>query len=263
MRTPIRRCLRRAGSADAARDLTRDTRTTYGSGMDSLLETARQLSQRLQPADLDDTLAQITTAAVELLPRVHCSSITIMHADGRLTTAAPTDDVLLRLDGEQYRLQEGPCFEAATRQDQVVASDLEHDERFPQYGPSAVAEGIHAQIGVRLFDTPKAHGALNLYSKDVGAFDDLSSISALFAHQAGQAIAYAHEIGTLEQAVRSRQTIGQAVGIVMERYNLNEERAFAFLKRLSSHRNVKLRLVAEEIIAATGHAAPGATDTAD
>ena len=51
--------------------------------------------------------------------------------------------------------------------------------------------------------------------------------------------------------MRSRTLIGQAVGIVMERYDLNDERAFAFLKRLSSHRNVKLRLVAREIVDAT------------
>jgi hypothetical protein len=115
--------------------------------------------------------------------------------------------------------------------------------------------GIRSQIGVRLFDSPKSHGALNLYSTRVGAFEDLESLSALFAHQAGLAISYAHHISTLEEAVRSRTTIGQAVGIVMERYNLNDERAFAFLKRLSSHRNVKLRLIAEEFITETQ--APG------
>ena len=106
---------------------------------------------------------------------------------------------------------------------------------------------------MRLFDTPKSNGALNLYSTQTGAFEDVESLSALFAHQAGMAIAYAHQIGTLHEAVQTRTVIGQAVGIVMERYNLNDERAFAFLKRLSSHRNVKLRVVAQEITAAIDH----------
>jgi hypothetical protein len=216
-----------------------------------LLDTARQLRGRLTPGDLDDTLKQITAAAVELLPEVQYSSITILRPDGSLSTAAPTDPILLDLDGEQYRLREGPCFEAATHTDQVVSSDLDADERFPRYGQVAADMGIHAQIGVRLFDTPKSNGALNLYSTQTGAFEDVQSLSALFAHQAGMAISYAHQIGTLHEAVQTRTTIGQAVGIVMERYNLNDERAFAFLKRLSSHRNVKLRLVAQEIIAAT------------
>jgi GAF domain-containing protein len=215
---------------------------------EEMLETARRLSDKLTPGDLDATLAQITTAAVEVLPNVQLSSITVRHRDGTLTTVAPTDDLLLRLDGEQYRLQEGPCYEAATDERQVVSSDLGADPRFPRYGAAAVAEGIRAQIGVRLFDSPTSHGALNLYSERVGAFDDIGSLSELFAHQAGQAVAYAQEVGNLAEAVRTRTSIGQAVGIVMERYGLNDERAFAFLQRLSSHRNVKLRLVAQEIV---------------
>ena len=217
----------------------------------TLLETARQLALRLQPGDLDETLANVTTAAVELLPDVHFSSITVLRADGTLATAAPTDDLILRLDAEQYRLKEGPCYDAAAHTNQVVSADLALDDRFPAYGTVAASLGVRSQIGVRLFDTPKSNGALNLYSRNVGAFEDGAALSALFAHQAGQAIGYARHVGDLEQAVRSRTLIGQAVGIVMERYELNDEHAFAFLKRLSSHRNVKLRQVAEEIIATT------------
>jgi GAF domain-containing protein len=214
-----------------------------------LVDTARRLGERLKPADLDATLRQITAAAVEVLPNVQFSSITIRHADGRLDTVAPTDERLLRIDGEQYRLQEGPCYEAAVENNFVVSSDLAADERFPNYGQVAVREGVRAQIGVRLFDSRRSKGALNLYSARVGAFDDVGSLGALFAHQSAQAIAYAQEVGNLSQAVRTRTLIGQAVGIVMERYGLNDERAFAFLQRLSSHRNVKLRDVAQEIIA--------------
>ena len=62
------------------------------------------------------------------------------------------------------------------------------------------------------------------------------------------AIEYAQEIHNLQEAMRTRTTIGQAVGIVMERYKLTDERAFAFLTRVSQHRNIKLRLVAQEIV---------------
>jgi hypothetical protein len=172
---------------------------------------------------------------VEVLPNVELSSITIRHADGTLATVAPTDELLVRVDARQYELREGPCYYAATTDEHVISSDLGADERFPRYGAMAVAEGLRAQVGVRLFDSPRGNGALNLYSRRVGAFDDLHSLSALFAHQAAQAIAYAHEIEGLGEAVRTRTTIGQ-------------ERAFAFLQRLSSHRNVKLRLVAKELV---------------
>jgi GAF domain-containing protein len=213
-----------------------------------LVDTARRLSERLKPGDLDATLRQITTAAVEVLPNVQFSSISVRHPDGSLSTVAPTDQRLLRIDEEQYRLQEGPCYQASVETGPIVSSDLGADERFPKYGPVALSEGIRAQIGVRLFDTRRSNAALNLYSTSVGAFDDVESLGALFAHQSAQAIAYAHEVGNLSEAVRTRTMIGQAVGIVMERYGLNDERAFAFLQRLSSHRNVKLRLVAQEII---------------
>ena len=217
-----------------------------------MVETARGLAERLKPADLDATLAQVTAAAVELLPSVQYSSITVLTPEG-LKTVAPTAELLLRLDEEQYRLQEGPCYQAAVETNQIVSSDLRKDERFPRYGAVAVDLGIRSQIGVRLFDARQSNGALNLYSTKVGAFEDVESLSALFAHQAGQAIAYAHEIGSLSEAVKSRQLIGQAVGIVMERYSLTDERAFAFLQRLSSHQNVKLRLVAQEIVAGADH----------
>jgi hypothetical protein len=213
-----------------------------------LLDAAKRLAGRLTPGDLDRTLCEITAAAVEVLPNVELSSITIRHADGTLATVAPTDELLVRVDARQYELREGPCYYAVTTDEHVISSDLGADERFPRYGAMAVAEGLRAQVGVRLFDGPRGNGALNLYSRRVGAFDDLHSLSALFAHQAAQAIAYAHEIEGLGEAVRTRTTIGQAVGIVMERYQLNEERAFAFLQRLSSHRNVKLRLVARELV---------------
>jgi len=216
---------------------------------DRLLDAARRMADGLSPSDLDSTLRQITRAAVEVLPNVQYSSITVRHADGRLVTSAPTDDLLLRVDAVQYELHEGPCYEAAVDESYVISSNLSADERFPQYGPRAVEEGIRSQVGIRLFDTRKSQGALNLYSTRVGAFDDLETLSGLFAHQAGVAIAYAHHVENLEEAVRTRTTIGQAVGIVMERYGLDDERAFAFLARLSQQRNVKLRQVAEELIA--------------
>lgn len=216
-----------------------------------MLETARRLSAALSPGDLDHTLSQITAAAVEVLPDVRYASLTVQHADGSIETVAPTDDLLCDIDAAQYELQEGPCYEAAVETVHVISPNLAADERFPRYSEVALAAGIRAQAGIRLFENPKSQGALNLYSLNVGAFEDLGSLSDLFAHQAAMAIRYAHEIANLQEAVRTRKTIGQAIGIVMERYGLTDERAFAFLTRLSQHRNVKLRLVAQEIIAAT------------
>ena len=215
------------------------------------LDVLGRLAGRLTPGDLDHTLEQITAAAVEVLPGVHSASITVKHANGRLETAAPTAEMLLGLDAAQYELREGPCYDAAVDQPFVTSPHLAADERFPRYGALAVQAGIRAQAGLRLFETPRpsARAALNLYSRDVGSFDDMSMVAQLFVHQSAMAIDYAREIENLQQAMKTRQLIGRAVGIAMERYDLNEERAFAFLARVSQTRNVKLRAVAEELVA--------------
>ena len=213
-----------------------------------LVEASRHLSDALAPADLDETLSRITAAAVEVLPAVRYASITVRHSDGRLDTVAPTDDLLYDIDAAQYELREGPCYEAATDTVHVTAPRLADDPRFRQYAPVAVKAGIHAQAGIRLFDARTSNGALNLYAEEPGAFEDLGPIGQLFTHQSAMALAYASEISDLRAAVRSRQLIGQAVGIMMERFKLDDARAFAFLARLSSHENIKLRVVAQRLI---------------
>ncbi|TDD19967.1 ANTAR domain-containing protein [Kribbella turkmenica] len=216
-----------------------------------LLELMQGMSRSLTPGDLDHTLSRITHAAVEVLPQVEYASITVLHADGKLETVAPTDDVLWSIDATQYELQEGPCYEAAADTVHVVSPDLAHDRRFPRYAATADAAGLNAQAGIRLFDAPRSRGALNLYSPRVGAFADLGVLAALFQHQSAIAIDYAREIQNLRDAVRTRGMIGQAVGIVMERYHLTDDRAFAFLTRLSQHGNLKLRTIAEQLISTT------------
>ena len=116
--------------------------------------------------------------------------------------------------------------------------------------------GIRAQAGIRLFDAPDSSGALNLYSDKVGAFEDLGMLADLFAHQSAVALDYARRIDQLEEAVVNRQLIGQAVGMVMERFKVDDARAFGFLTRLSNQENIKLRHVAERLLA-TARDTPG------
>lgn len=224
---------------------------------ETALASAARLAERLEPGDLDSTLEQITAAAVELIPDAAFASITVRHGD-RLETVNATDECVMAVDATQYALQEGPCYEAATDVPQVTAPDLPNDSRFPRYGPKAADAGIYAQAAFRLFErNGGVQGALNLYSTKPGAFAGIEDTAALFRSQAAVAIAYAHEVTNLTEALETRATIGQAMGIVMERYHLSDERAFAFLARLSQHRNVKLRVVARELVAEVNTAAGG------
>lgn len=215
---------------------------------DTVLAGAARLADLLKPGDLDATLGRITAAAVELIPDATYASITVRHGD-HLATVCPTDPGLMPLDQAQYELQEGPCYDAATDAAQVIAPDLADDPRFPRYGPRAVAAGVRGQAAFKLFErNGHVQGALNLYSDRPGAFVNLADTAVLFRSQAAIAIGYAYEVTNLTEALETRTVIGKAMGIVMERYHLDDERAFAFLTRLSQHRNVKLRQVAQELV---------------
>lgn len=218
----------------------------------AILETSRRLSEALSPGDLDSTLGRITAAAVDVLPDVAYASITVRRVrDGRLETVEPTDDEILRLDKTQYELREGPCYEAATDSVHVTAPDLARDPRFPAYGPVAESMGVRAQAAMRLFDADGSSGALNLYATRPGVFADLDAVGALFRHQAAVALAYARQVTQLQEAIETRQLIGQAVGVTMERFDLDEARAFAFLTRLSQDQNVKVNVLARRLVEET------------
>jgi hypothetical protein len=209
---------------------------------------AQRLAGMLEPGDLDQTLRGITAAAVEVLPDVDYASITVRHGDGRLQTSAPTDNLLRGLDATQYELQEGPCYESVTDTVHLTSPRLAEDDRFPRYREVAVRAGVQAQAGIRLFESDHSMGALNLYSRRIGAFEDLGFLGELFTHQSAVALRYAQEVENLRDAITTRQLIGKAVGIAMERYQFDDERAFAFLTRLAEYTNASLREVAQAVV---------------
>jgi hypothetical protein len=217
-----------------------------------ILDVAQEMRRRLVPGDLETTLEAITQAAVEVLPGVDHASLSMRRADGTLQSYAVTGDVMVRLDERQFELREGPCYDGATTELVAVSADLEHDPRYPHFGPFAASLGIRSGAGIRLFENPKTVGALNLFGREVGALKDAVELSRLFSHQAAVALAYSVEIQGLQEALQSRTRIGQAVGIIMERYQLQDQQAFAFLTRLSQQGNIKLRRVADELVATIG-----------
>ena len=164
-------------------------------------DTLRELAERLTPADLDATLNKVTTAAVELLPHVDYASLTVRHRDGTVHSYASTDAILVDLDRTQDELQEGPCYYAITESPHVISRDLRVDPRFPRFGQAAAEVGILSQAGLRLFKTGGAVAALDLYSTQAGAFEELNRLDRLFAHQAATALNYARELDNLHEAL--------------------------------------------------------------
>lgn len=141
---------------------------------------------------------------------------------------------------------------------------LRHDPRWPRYVPQAVERGVAAQMGVRLYIEDETLGGLNLCSTKTESIDpDLQHLATLFAAHAALALGKARHEEGLDAALATRKVIGQALGIVMERYGLDEDRAFQFLVRASQASNVKLLDIAQELVdqgnAAADAAAPAST----
>ncbi len=205
-----------------------------------------------EPGDLADALERIVRAARETVPGADDASITVRHQDGHIETAAATSQLVYRADELQYELQEGPCYDAVTVDEVTYSRDLARDGHWPRFGPTVAQWGLLSQMAVRLSQHGRAVTGLNLYSQARSAFDDHEGLPQLFASHARVAMGYATELQSLQGAIGTRETIGKAIGIVMERYDLSDERAFEFLIRLSQNSNVKLRDIAADLVRVTG-----------
>lgn len=201
------------------------------------------------PMELEETLAVITRVAAETIPGIVEASISITTKEGRIETLAPTGPRVTRADHLQYELGEGPCLHAALEEPVVAVNDLANDPRWPDFGPKAAALGFGSQVAFQFRAAPHVRGALNLYAQEPNSIDqDSIHLGSMFAGQIAVAMGWARQDQTLTEALATRNIIGQAVGIVMERYKLDSDRAFSFLTRLSQTSNTKLNLIAAALV---------------
>ena len=162
------------------------------------------------------------------------------------TTATAAD--VKRADVLQVEHHQGPGIDAITGRQPVVSSELRFDSRWRFWAPQAADLGFRSVLSLVLADGDPI-GALTLYSRRPSYFRSGSIVPGRgFAQQASIAIAVAVEREHLQRARDSRGIVGQAQGILMERYQITADQAFAVLKRYSSHRNQKLRCIAERVV---------------
>jgi GAF domain-containing protein len=195
------------------------------------------------------TLERGLKLAIDLIDGAEHAGVSLMHR-GRLDSPACSADVVRLVDELQQRHGEGPCVDAILEEEAVHSADLATDERWPRWGPETAREtGFRSMMSFRMFTAQDRVGALTLYSAEPGAFgpDDLEQGLSLAAHLALAYVA-AHEIEHLHVALDTRLVIGKAVGILMERFDLDEDRAWEVLKRVSQDSNRKLRDVARELV---------------
>jgi hypothetical protein len=196
----------------------------------------------------DAALRSLAASAAANIPGVDFASITLHRKDGMLTTVAATDPVAEQADALQYELREGPCYAAVTEERWVLVNDVGSSSECPRYAPRAVELGVHAQAALQLVSNGERAG-LNLYARTSRAFDRSTvEIAELFATHAASLLDYAEQVEQLSEALHTRTDIGTAVGILMERYGIDRDTAFAFLVRNASTDNIKVRVLAQQVI---------------
>lgn len=220
------------------------------SRIDELAQTMGDVARVMDEAvTVQETLSAIITAARDTIPGGDHVSISVIHHDRRIETVTATGDAARRIDEVQYELGEGPCLDALEHKRPLEVEDLRDESRWPRFAKAAAAMGIHSRMAFLLYTSDENLGALNIYSESCEAFDsEAQQIGQLFATHAALAYGQARTQGQLTDAMATRQRIGQAIGIVMERHGIDEDRAFQFLVRVSTTGNIKLRDVAAELV---------------
>lgn len=201
-----------------------------------------------------DTLLRIVALAEDAVDGCLTAGLLVIDDEGHPHTVAAADSLARTLDDDQVRLGEGPCVDAARTGTTFYADDLANDARWPRFGPEAARHGVGCLLAYSLSaDRP---GALNLYGGRPSAFSGTDRATGqLFATlarlalnaaevQAADHLAHAR----LTEALRTRELIGQAQGILMERERITADQAFEQLRRASQHLNVKLREVAATLV---------------
>lgn len=172
-----------------------------------------------------------------------------IHSRKEIETPARTTARVNQAHQLQAEHDEGPCLDAINGRATYRTDDVAKDPRWPTWGPAAAQLGIHSTLGVRLATKSRGYGSLNIYADRPSAFSqEDEEVAEMLAAHATAAFASAERAVGLNVALESRTTIGQAQGILMQKFDIDESTAFTFLKRISQHENFKLVAVAEAIV---------------
>jgi transcriptional regulator with GAF, ATPase, and Fis domain len=204
---------------------------------------------------LADTLERVTVLATHALAETPQVSLTLIE-DERAWTAATSGPVALGLDGTQYDTASGPCLDAARCGETIKVTMDGVNQPYPQFRQAARREGVSHTMSVGFSTGDQVMGAMNLYSSTGRPFgDDSDRIARAFAVCAGIVLSNveryrlaAARASHLEVALLSRAPIEQAKGILMTRHHCTSEEAFTILLGLSQNQNVKLRVVAQDVV---------------
>jgi hypothetical protein len=208
-----------------------------------LVDGAREL---FAPTSLAETLDAVVSLARRTFSADGAGILLV--GDGAATSAAASGDQARQAESLQVNHHQGPGFHAIKRRQPVVSPELRFDSRWRFWAPQAADLGFRSALSLALTDG-EPFGAVTLYSHRRSNFGSDSLAPGLgFAQQAATAITVAVEREQLLRDADARGAVGQAQGILMERYQISADQAFSLIRRSSSGSNQKLRSIAERIV---------------
>jgi GAF domain-containing protein len=219
--------------------------TTPGDLGTSLAEMALTIHEEGTVTETVERVLDFSRSAVDC---TH-TGVVFVHAKLRIETVASTDPTVAALHAKEMELHEGPDLAIVRDRNTVIVHDTLTDDRWPAWASAAAETGFRSMMGVRLYTSKRTMGSLNLYDVRPNHFSgpDLQ-VAHVLARHAALAMSRVQESEHLWQAIDARKLIGQAQGILMERYDLDDERAFEVLRRYSQNANLKLRELAQMVV---------------
>ena len=212
-------------------------------------EFARLALDLHEVESFDETVDRVLAFAVNALGCAYAGVI-LVHPPERVETVAATHPVVAELDKIQVECGQGPDLEVILDRHSVLIHDVRRDERWPAWAGKVSAAGVRSMLGIRLYTTKTTIGSLNFYDPEPHRFtvEDVD-VAHMLARHAAVAMENARGTEHLWKAIDARNLIGQAQGILMERFGIDAQQAFAVLQRYSQNNNLRLNVVAEKLIA--------------
>lgn len=195
-------------------------------------------------------ITELAEHSVSEIPGAQYAGVTVTTNRKHIDTPAATHRWPVLLDVIQQRHREGPCLESAWERKTVYIPDMSDDPRWPNYRRDAMAETpIRSVMAFQLFIANRTMGALNVYAERPYAFDESSEeIGLIFATHSAITWNSARRDEQFREALASRDTIGQAKGMIMERYGIGPLQAFEMLRKLSQDSNIPLAKIATDLV---------------
>jgi transcriptional regulator with GAF, ATPase, and Fis domain len=203
-----------------------------------------------QGTETKEGLRELIHSGTQHVTGSNYAGITLAERSHAITNVVATHRYPVLLDVIQNEYGEGPCVAAAWQHHVMHVEDLAVDRRWPRYQQYALANTpIRSILSFELFVDHDTTAALNFFAHHPYAFTDESmELGHIFATHVALAWSMMRRHDQFRSALASRDIIGQAKGVIMERFDLDAVEAFDLLARLSQQSNMKLFDIARTLI---------------